>query len=153
MALASLSKATPRSMPWGVVFLIGLLLMAGCGKKGPPKLPDVAAPAGVRDLSAELVGDELALKWTAADDETSIAPAGYRVYRSAEPAGEEACAGCPVLFRPVARVPLAEGASMPQPLEYREPYVPNTRYRFKVVPYDAAGLLGPDSNIVRLVTP
>jgi hypothetical protein len=74
------------------------------------------------------------------------------VYRSAEPVGEEACEGCPVLFRRVAQVLLTEGAPMPQPLEYREPSVPETRYRFKVVPYDGAGQLGPDSNIVRLVT-
>ena len=152
MALTSLSKANLRYGLWVLVFLIAPVLMAGCGKKGPPRLPDAAPPAGVRDLSAARVGDDVVLKWTALDGEAAVASAGYHVYRSAEPADEEACEGCPVLFRRAARVPLAAGASGPQSLEYREPLVPGTRYRFKVVPYDAAGQLGPDSNIVRIVT-
>ena len=152
MAIPSLSRSKPRVGVWLAAFLVAALLTAGCGKKGPPRLPDVEAPAGVRDLSATLSGDAIVLKWTAAGGEATVVAAGYYVYRSAEPEGEEACEGCPVLFRRAAQVPLAAGASEPQGLEYREPPVPGTRDRFKVVPYDAAGRRGPDSNIVRIVT-
>ena len=152
MVIPSLAWSSPRFGVWLAVFLVAPLLVAGCGKKGPPKLPDVEAPAGVRDLSAAVRGEAVVLKWTATGGEAAPAPAGYQVYRSAEPIDAEACEGCPVLFRPAAQVPLAEGASEAQVLEYREPLLPDTRYRFKVVPYDAAGQLGPDSNVVRLVT-
>jgi hypothetical protein len=37
-------------------------------------------------------------------------------------------------------------------MNFKERLLPATRYRFKVVPYDAQGQLGPDSNIVRIVT-
>lgn len=137
-----------RAAAWTAALVMGLALMAACGKKGPPRLPDVEAPAGVRDLAAAREDTFIVLKWTAAVEKDAAAPQGYYVYRSAEPAGEDACAGCPVLFRRAAQVALGGDPT----LEYREPIVPGTRYRFKVVPYDAAGQLGPDSNIVRIVT-
>ena len=126
--------------------------MAGCGKKGPPRLPDVEAPVGVRDLSATVEDETIVLKWTAALGKADTAPEGYYVYRSAEPAGEGACEGCPVLFRRAAEVPVGGKITEDTGLEHREAIMPGTRYRFKVVPYDAAGQLGADSNIVRLVT-
>jgi hypothetical protein len=74
------------------------------------------------------------------------------VYRSAEGVGEDACEGCPVLYQRAAKVPLTGAAATDQILTYREPLLPGTRYRFKVVPYDTRGQLGPDSNIVKIVT-
>lgn len=152
MAIPSPIRWNTSAAVWLAVFLITPILMAACGKKGPPRLPDVEAPPGVRDLSAAVLEGAIVLKWTAPGGAETAAPAGYHVYRSAEPMDAEACEGCPVLFRRAAQVPLAAEASEPRTLEYREPLIPGTRYRFKVVPYDAGGRLGPDSNVVRLVT-
>lgn len=139
-------QALRRLITLLALLLIGSVLAAACGKKGPPRLPDAKAPPGVRDLAAVQEGQEIVLRWT------GFAAAGYQVYRSAEPEAEEACEGCPILFAPVAKVPLTGEEQTPQPLVHREPSLSGTRYRFKVVPYDAHGQLGADSNIARLST-
>ena len=126
--------------------LIGIALPVGCGKKGPPRLPDVEAPAGVADLKAALEGEEIVLTWT------GLAAAGYSIYRSAEPEDEKPCEGCPILFKRVGKVPMAGEKNTPQNCEYRENWMPATRYHFKVVPYDDQGQLGSDSNIVAIST-
>jgi hypothetical protein len=146
-----LKRGRNNVLIWMALLLVAAALVSGCGKKAPPKLSDVEAPGGVDNLSVALEEDEIVLTWTAPDADAQSGPAGYHVYRSAEPAGEEACRGCPVLFRRVAKVPLAAQPSGGRPLIYRELAVPGTRYLFKVVSFDAAGRLGPDSNIVRIV--
>jgi len=138
--------ALRRSTTLLVMALLAAVLTAGCGKKGPPRLPETTAPDAVTDLAAVREGEVIVLKWT------GFAAAGYHVYRSAEPQSEAPCDGCPVLFERVAKVPLAGEGSPPQRLTYREPSLPNTRYRFKVVPFDAQGQLGADSNVVGLKT-
>jgi predicted small lipoprotein YifL len=136
-----------------VAVALCLVLPAGCGKKGPPKLPDVTPPPSVTNLAVTLEGGDVVLRWTAtvAKDEAHMTE-GYLIYRSAEPVSEEACAGCPVLFQRAAKIPLAEAVAASNEMVYREALLPATRYRFKVVPYDTQGQLGPNSNIVRIVT-
>jgi len=137
-------------------FVVAATLAAiptSCGKKGPPKLPNVKAPVGVSNLAAKLDGSDIVLSWTATatiNDEYGVA--GYLVYHSTEPMSEDTCEGCPVLFKRGAKVPLIDKGSKRSVLEYREVLLPDTLYRFKVVPYDAQGNLGPDSNIVEIVT-
>ena len=89
-----------------VAVALCLVLPAGCGKKGPPKLPDVTPPPSVTNLSVTLEGSDVVLRWTAAvaKDEEHMTE-GYLIYRSAEPVSEEACAGCPVLFQRAAKIP------------------------------------------------
>jgi hypothetical protein len=100
----------------------------------------------VTNLTAVQQGEEIVLTWS------GPAAAGYQVYRSAEPKGEDTCEGCPVLFQRMAKLPSAGEGETPTTMVYREPSLPGTRYRFKVVPYDAQGQLGPDSNIATIVT-
>ncbi len=136
-----------------VAVALCLVLPAGCGKKGPPKLPDVTPPSSVNNLAATLEGGDVVLRWTAAAaKKEDQATEGYLIYRSAEPVSEEACEGCPVLFQRAAKIPLAEAVAASNAMVYREALLPATRYRFKVVPYDTQGQLGPNSNIVRIVT-
>ena len=144
----------PSRMLLGLVAAaLCLVLPAACGKKGPPKLPDVTPPSSVTNLAVTLEGGDVVLRWTAAvAKKEDPATEGYLVYRSAEPMSEEACEGCPVLFQRAAKIPLAEALSAANEMLYREAFLPATRYRFKVVPYDAQGRLGPNSNIVRIVT-
>ena len=130
-----------------------LVLLVGCGKKGPPSLPDTKAPQSVTSLTVSQQGGDIVLKWAvakAAEDEALTE--GFQVYRSAEPVSEDSCEGCPVLFHRVAKVALDDMATETRTMVYREPLLPATRYRFKVIPYDAQGGLGPDSNIVRIIT-
>jgi predicted small lipoprotein YifL len=146
-----IGKGSERVLVWTLLFILSAALAVGCGKKGPPRLPDLQAPESIDDLAALQEGDEIVLTWTSsAADQTAVVAVGYAIYRSAEPAGEEACPGCPVLFRRVAEVPATGEGDQRQSFVYREPFAPGTRYRFKVVPFDARGQLGSDSNVVRL---
>lgn len=148
-----------RTYPVLLLCLAAAVILAavpvGCGKKGPPRLPNIKTPTGVTDLTLAAEGAELVLSWTApkvSEDEEASRPAGYLVYRSTEPVGEETCEGCPVLFQRVEKIPLAEDDETGQTQVYREALLSGTRYRFKVVSYDVRGQLGPDSNIVKIVT-
>lgn len=146
----SVGCRTKRVLVWAVLVLLSAAWAAGCGKKGPPQLPDAAAPVRIDDLAALREGDDIVLTWspTVLTDDTAVA--GYHIYRSAEAAGgSDDCRGCPVLFRRVADVPASGENATDQKIAYREPLMAGTHYRFKVVPYDSQGRLGPDSNIVR----
>ena len=148
-----LRRAFPKILLCFVASAICVTLPTGCGKKGPPKLPDVKAPIGVSDLSVKVDGADIVLSWTATGaekDERGVE--GYLIYHSAEPLSNDDCEGCPVLFKRGAKVPLVDKDSTRPLMIYKEPLLPGTRYRFKVLPYDAQGQLGPDSNIVRIVT-
>jgi predicted small lipoprotein YifL len=153
MAKWFLRHAFPKILLCLVAAAIGTAIPTGCGKKGPPELPDVKAPIGVSDLSVTVEGGDIVLSWTAtaAQNEASGVE-GYLIYRSAEPLSNDDCEGCPVLFKRGAKVPLVEKDSTRPLMNFKERLLPATRYRFKVVPYDAQGQLGPDSNIVRIVT-
>lgn len=144
-------RVFPKMLLCFVVAAICAAIPIGCGKKGPPALPNVEAPVGVSNLAVKLDGNDIVLSWTATlNDDTGVA--GYLIYRSAEPMSEDACEGCPVLFKRGTKVPLSAKDSERSLLEYRENLLPGTLYRFKVVPYDAQENLGPDSNIVKIVT-
>lgn len=149
----SLRRVCSQMLLYFIAVAIVAIIPAGCGQKGPPKLPKVKPPAGVRNLSVKLEGGDIVLRWSAkATDIKTDGVEGYRIYRSAEPVSEEECDGCPILFKRGDKVPLVDKASKRVKLEYRETSFPGTRYRFKVLPYDAQGGLGPDSNIVKIVT-
>lgn len=148
-----LKRVLPKVYLCFVVALLCAILPTGCGKKGPPKLPDVKTPVGVGNLEAKLDGGDIVLRWTATGAEQGEnGVTGYLIYRSTEPLDEDACEGCPVLFQRGAKVPLVDKQGARQVMVYRESFLPDARYRFKVVPYDARGQLGPDSNIVRIDT-
>lgn len=153
MAKWCLRRAFPKILLCFAAAAIGAAIPSGCGKKGPPKLPDVEAPIGVRDLSVKVEDGDIVLSWTTtATPKEANGVEGYLIYRSAEPLSNDDCEGCPVLFKRGAEVPLVDKDSTRPVMIYKESLLPATRYRFKVVPYDAQGQLGPDSNIVRIVT-
>jgi hypothetical protein len=135
-----------RTLPGLCALLLAVGMAAGCGKKGPPQLPNIEPPNGVTNLAVVQQGEEIVLTWS------GPAAAGYQVYRSAEPVVEGDCEGCPILYKRVAKLPSTGEGETPTSMVYREPHMAGTRYYFKVVPYDAQGQLGPDSNIATLVT-
>jgi hypothetical protein len=74
--------------------LIGVALAPGCGKKGPPILPERRLPAAVQDLSVEVQGRQVNLTWTnpkARADKTPLRDlSAIHVFRRADPVGLEA---------------------------------------------------------------
>ncbi|MBL0715666.1 MAG: hypothetical protein JJV98_18410 [Desulfosarcina sp.] len=138
---------------WGLLFVLtGMLVLSGCGIKKGPRLPHVGTPAGVDDLHAAVAGEDILLEWTTAglDREGEKAAQGFYIYRSDEAVDAEACEDCPILFKRVALVKIYRELAAEEVLSYREPKRARVRYIFKVVAYNAAGLLGSDSNLVRL---
>lgn len=132
--------------------LIVILALSGCGIKKAPKLPDVKTPSGVRDLRASVAGGDILLEWTTAGLKRlgDQAAQGFYVYRSDEAADAENCEGCPILFRRVGVVEIYRQLAPEEVLRYREPQRTGVRYIFKVVAFNDHGLLGADSNLVRL---
>ena len=84
----------------------------------------------------------------AAGDDAGVAGQGG----GDEPAATEACEGCPILFKRVALVKVYRELEPEEVLSYRESKRVGVRYIFKVVAFNDRGLLGEDSNIVRLTT-
>lgn len=79
-----------------VVFL--LLIYIGCGKKGPPFLPEVAPPPRVEDLKA-MVGDDgtIHLSGQVSDAKGEAADVtGCVVYHAGYPQSAPPCKGCPL---------------------------------------------------------
>ena len=134
--------------------LIGVLLVIGCGIQKEPRLPKVKTPSGVDDLRVAVAGEDILLEWTTAGLERKgeKAAQGFYVYRADEPAAKEACEGCPILFKRVALVKIYRELTPEEVLSYREPKRSAVRYIFKVVAFNDHGLLGDDSNLVRLTT-
>ncbi len=134
---------------WVVILVVG-----GCGIKKAPKLPDVKTPKGVSNLRATIEGEDILLEWTTAGFERKgdLAAKGFYVYRADEPADVDFCEGCPILFRRVGLVKIHRELPPEEVLSYREPKRSGMRYIFKVVAFNDQGLLGADSNLVRLTT-
>jgi hypothetical protein len=137
-----------------LLVLIAVLALSGCGIKKDPRLPQINTPSGVRDLRVAVAGEDILLEWTTAGLERKgeKAAQGFYVYRADEPAATEACEGCPILFKRVALVKIYRELEPEEVLSYRESKRVGVRYIFKVVAFNDRGLLGEDSNIVRLTT-
>ena len=56
----------------GASLLVGVV--AGCASPGPPRPPSLHIPATVKDLSAERIGDQVVLRWTAPEKTTDKLP-------------------------------------------------------------------------------
>jgi hypothetical protein len=133
------------------VWLIGLTLFA-CGVKGPPVPPGQPAIPAVVNLSHEISGATVSLRWalekplsgTDADD------GAFVLYRSRNPIGSDFCEDCPQLFEKAMTIPYVEQASGRYETNALLEY--GYRYLFKVRLQTPSGI-GPDSNLVRFDFP
>ncbi len=150
---AAAGRTPSRWMCWLAVVTV-LLVAGGCGIKKSPRLPKVKTPKGINDLRAALAGEDILLEWTTGGLERKgdQAAQGFYVYRAEEPADSEACEGCPILFQRVGLVKIYRELGPEEVLSFREPKRSGMRYTFKVVAFNDHGLLGEDSNLVRLTT-
>lgn len=144
-----------RARPCSLIVLAVLVLLVGCGRKGPPMPPSVVIPPPIRDLKAEIVGYRVQLTWSipARDGVAMEGIKGfrvfwYRVHRSTPP-----CPGCPLPFEEIQEIKM----SNPSPASigdgrvvYTVSFDPEFWHAFKVVVIHKSGGVSDDSNIVRI---
>ena len=118
------------------------LLLAGCGKKGPPKPPLREELPKVKDLQAVVVDTGIRLTWTIPPSRSGTAE--FNVYRSrVEPEASE-CPDCKTDFEIISTVRVKEGETRFQILD---PFSEGkATFYYKVTPFDKKNRPGPDSN-------
>ena len=139
-----------------LLLLLGLgflLFCLGCGKKGPPVAPQAVVPPPVKDLKAELAGDEVQLTWsvTTKNGVPLEEIEGFRVFKRQVHGSVAPCPECPVPFNEFLDIKLKYPA--PARVEGRRVFcrdkvVPEGSYTYKVIVYHKSGGVSQDSNIV-----
>lgn len=131
------------------LLLLGLLLLAGCGKKLAPVPPDAVLPAAVRDFRLTQEGDALVLSWLFPKENLLGQPLtqiqGFRVLR-AELKGLEPALPYPEEFVLLADIDLAYprmGEVRGESAIYQDRnLVPEKRYYYRVAAYDQERYVG-----------
>lgn len=123
-----------------ILLAVGVVL-AGCGRKGPPVVPRVPAAAKLQP-SFRAEGDTLVLAWRYPAG--ALQPESFRILR-AEP--ETGCPECPPRFHEVGTL----GAQIEGEYLFRdEGLTPGAAYAYQVLPLFPRGVEGPLSDTVRL---
>lgn len=137
-----------------LVALGSLLLHPGCGRKGPPLAPQAVVPPAVKDLKAELVGDEVLLSWSIPTKGDTIVKGidGFRVFRHKAHNSVAPCPGCPIPFGDEfldvqLRYPEADQVEGNRVI-WHDRIEPEYRYAYKILSYHKSGGVSDDSNIV-----
>lgn len=143
-----------KGLAFFLIIVMGAgFLWPGCGKKGPPRPPQQALPAAVKDLSYSLDNDRVYLNWTVpgTDDRSASSPAAVKLFRHKQSVDESDCAKCPVRFTEIAELPVEtkrSEESKSSPMRFTEILERGCRYIYKVVVYSKDGVGGNDSNMI-----
>jgi hypothetical protein len=129
-------------------------LWVGCGKKGPPRPPELRSPPAVKDLSYTVENQSVVISWTVqgADDRSASSPAGYKVFRAKLSVEESNCDKCPIQFAEIGDIPIQmKRSEKPEStrIRFTEVLEPGYRYIYKVIAYDEDGTGSKDSNTVQ----
>ena len=143
----------PPRRPMGLMVAgFVLLLLAGCGRKGPPVAPQTLPPTPVADLAVRLEGAMAVLSWTVPSIPPAPLPDGFRIYRAR--LGPDDCPGCPLLFQKIGTLDLDAVArparGEPWSLAWQDAVEPGFRYVYKVTACTGHDRFGQDSNLVRV---
>ncbi len=136
--------------PVAAALILGAL--AGCGKKGPPRLPDLPELPVVQDLAHRIDRGAVELTWSI--PATSVPGiTGFYVYRSMEPLAEEPCEGCPTVYEKTAIIHPDAPSGDTVRFVFSEPVAAGYRYAYRVVAYGEGVTEGKASNAVRFEVP
>lgn len=120
------------------IFGLGLVVVvgAGCGKKGDPRAPELAAPETIRDLRAQAQDRGVALTWSRpmryADGKELRDLAGFVIFRKEI---SKTCPDCPVPFRERAAVNVEDQEKFIKKRQFRfvdQELTPQTTYRYRI---------------------
>jgi len=142
------------------LLLLGLVLVTGCGIKGPLKQKGTAQPVAPAALNLAQQGEDLVLSWkipTGNQDGTPLTDlTGFDIYRLAYTPADY-CEECSDPATPLVHINLAYPLPATQQgdrLIWRDDRVaPGIGYRYRVVPVTSAGQTGAPGSSRRVVLP
>jgi len=137
-----------------IIYIVAVLVLAGCGRKGPLKPPEALVPAPIADLRANQQGDRILVSWSR--------PAGqegggalrdldrFQLFRrEVLPPGQD-CEECSDAYKLLKTVdldfPRGVVAAGSRYYFYDVDPVDGTSYRYKVLSLKKDGTLSRDSN-------
>jgi hypothetical protein len=135
-----------RITPWVWALAMAGLMIAGCGKKGPPVAPHSLPLVRVSDLQGALIKDTVRLTWGHVPENADAV--GYIVLRAQSPVAQPECPTCPLVFQKVGTVPVHRPQrKKPHEMAFVQELAEGFRYTYSVRPYASSGAQGPDSNL------
>jgi hypothetical protein len=137
----------------GVCALI--LVISACGKKAPPRAPELAAPERITNLRAQSVANGVSLSWSRpgqyVDGRELKDLAGFVVFRKDL---SPSCVDCPVPYRQITTVFVEDRERFVKQKQYRlvdDGVQPKIVYRYRVASQLFDGTLGEPSNEIEIV--
>jgi predicted small lipoprotein YifL len=130
-----------------LIFVLLVMILSGCGKRGPLIPPEAQVPAAVSDLSVRQQGSVVTVSWSAPTKSVGGKPldgiALYRVYRREVLPPAEDCEGCPGQYRLVKTVDpayLEDVSRSGNSFSYTESVPSDNRtWQYRVVAVDRGG--------------
>jgi hypothetical protein len=123
------------------------MLVAGCGKKSPPKPARQEKLPRVMDLQAVPTVAGVRLRWTMGSSDNKVA--GFKVYRSQFHPETPKCPGCARDYTLIATIQAKNGQTRFQAMD--SSVDEKGRAYYKVIPFDKKDGTGPDSNEARVL--
>lgn len=141
-------------LPTGILLLVLILLLAGCGRKGPVRPALLPLPAAPDNLALRQLGDGLLLAWDLPAGIQDGSPLtdlqGFRVRRMSFDAQKDCpeCRDTSILLHELDLEYLRQARRIGQRLYLRDGDLqPGFGYRYQIVPFTRAGHEGAAASI------